>query len=878
MPRGRLRIYLGAAPGVGKTVAMLAEGARRRERGADVVVGLVETHERPYTASAVGDLEVVPRRLVEHRGSSLTELDVPAILARRPQIVLVDELAHTNAPGSPHAKRWQDVRDLLAAGVDVISTVNIQHLESLNDVVESITGIRQRETVPDDVVREADQIELVDMSPEALRRRLAHGNVYKPEKVDAALANYFRPGNLAALRELALLWLADRVDEGLALYRADQGITGIWATRERVVVALTGGREGRAQLRRGARIASRGAGGDLHAVYVARSDGLAGASLPEVGAQRALTEELGGTFHVVSGDDVAEAILDLARGLNATQIVVGTSRRSRWQRLLAPGVGEAVVADAGDIDVLVMPHEQESGPRGRSGLFGLPGLPRSRVAWGAVLAVLGPILLTLPLRAALGPEALTLIVLLYTLLTVLVAVVGGLWPALVCAVLSSVLINWFFTPPVDTLTIAEPVNAVALLLFVGVAVTVATLVHVTARRAAQALEAESETAALAELTQSLIGSTDMLSLLLTRAAEMLRAHSAAVLWRQEEHAPWVVLESSDAPPGAARATVGPTAGTPGPPLESTPTEAARERIDDYHVFVVYAEALPSSAATLVPAFAANASAILTRRALRAQTRSADELARDNRARTALLSAVSHDLRTPLAGVKAAVSALRTPGMQLDAADQAELLASIEESADRLDDLIGNLLDMSRIEAGALTARREPLTVRHVVLGTVRLLSDPARVLTSGDADVRALGDAGLLDRVLANLAENALRHAPPDAPVRIAWAPASQAVEIHVVDTGPGVDDATKERMFLPFRRYGDTSTEGVGLGLAVARGLAEAMGGTVSARDTPGGGLTMVVRLPGVQEPEHGVPRGEHGVPDRERAGPATEGDDRAG
>ena len=312
--RGQLRIYLGNAAGVGKTYDMLCEGHRRAERGTDVVVGFVETHGRKHTAELVEGLEVVPRARIAYRGTSFEEMDLDAVLARKPQIALVDELAHTNVPGSRNAKRWQDVEELLEAGIDVISTVNIQHLESLNDVVEKITGVPQRETVPDAVVRAADQVELVDMTPEALRRRMAHGNIYPPEKIDAALTNYFRIGNLAALRELALLWLADKVDEGLQRYRAEHHITGTWEARERVVVALTGGPEGETLIRRAARIAARSSGGDLLAVHVTRSDGLTGADPAALAAQRRLAESLGGSYHQVVGDDVPEALLDLRPG------------------------------------------------------------------------------------------------------------------------------------------------------------------------------------------------------------------------------------------------------------------------------------------------------------------------------------------------------------------------------------------------------------------------------------------------------------------------------------------------------------------------------------------------------------------------------------
>ncbi|RYJ05414.1 MAG: histidine kinase, partial [Actinomycetales bacterium] len=356
--RGSLRVYLGAAPGVGKTFAMLDEGSRRAARGTDVVVGIVETHGRPRTTERLEGLEVVPRRAVEHRGTTQHEMDLEAVLRRAPDVCLVDELAHSNVPGLDHAKRWQDVETLLAAGIDVVTTVNIQHLESLNDVTEAITGVRQRETVPDRFVRSADAIELVDMSPQALRRRLAHGNVYAAEKVDAALGQFFREGNLAALRELALLWLADRVDEGLDRYRAQHSIDSTWAARERIVVGVTGGPESESLMRRASRIASRTGGGEWHALYVTRGDGLRQTGPERLEALRRTTEELGGTFHTVVGDDSAAGILDYARGVNASQVLVGASRRGRISTLLRPGIGETVIAESGDIDVHIVTHAE----------------------------------------------------------------------------------------------------------------------------------------------------------------------------------------------------------------------------------------------------------------------------------------------------------------------------------------------------------------------------------------------------------------------------------------------------------------------------------------------------------------------------------------
>src|SRR5437762_2252989 len=412
---------------------MRCEGHRRAERGADVVVGFVETHGRKHTAELVEGLEVVPRARIAYRGSTFEEMDLDAVLARRPEIALVDELAHTNVPGSRNAKRWQDVEELLDAGIDVISTVNIQHLESLNDVVEKITGVPQRETLPDAVVRAADQVELVDMTPEALRRRMAHGNIYPPEKIDAALTNYFRAGNLTALRELALLWLADKVDEGLQRYRAEHHIRGTWEARERVVVALTGGPEGETLIRRAARIAARSSGGDLLAVHVTRSDGLTGADPAALAAQRRLAESLGGSYHQVVGDDIPEALLAFARAENATQLVLGASRRSWLTAMLTgPGIGARTIRGSGDIDVHIVTHAQMG--RGR-------GLPRPRGAItlrrkiaGYLLAAALAVVLTVALASLRGGLNLTSDVLMYLTAVVLVALVGGFAPAVLAAI------------------------------------------------------------------------------------------------------------------------------------------------------------------------------------------------------------------------------------------------------------------------------------------------------------------------------------------------------------------------------------------------------------------------------------------------------------
>ena len=501
MARGTLRVYLGAAPGVGKTVAMLDEGARRRQRGTDVVIAFVECHRRAHTLAAIGSLEQVPRRSLPYRGTSFEEMDVDAVLARRPQLALVDELAHSNGPGSRNRKRWQDVESLLDAGIDVISTVNVQHLASLSDLVEKITGVPQRETIPDRVVRAAEQIQLVDQTPEALRRRMAHGNIYPPDRVDAALGNYFRVGNLTALRELALLWVADRVDEGLQRYRDEHGIESTWEARERVVVGLTGGPEGATLIRRASRIAARG-GAELIAVHVTGAGGLAATDSAALAEQRNLVESLDGSYHVVRGKQVSTSLLKFARGVNATQLVLGASRHGPVARLGGPGVGSRTVHQSEDIDVHIVPHERIGRSREHDRTAAVP--PLRRTLRGTGLAVVLLSVLTLVLTAVRHDFNAVSTVLIYLLATVAVALVGGPLVATLTAVAASLLLNFFFIDPVHHFTIAEGDNVLGLAVFVVVAVVVAVLVDRAERRRRDAAEAASEAETLAVMAGSVL--------------------------------------------------------------------------------------------------------------------------------------------------------------------------------------------------------------------------------------------------------------------------------------------------------------------------------------------------------------------------------------
>lgn len=861
--RGKLRIYLGAAPGVGKTYAVLSEAHRRIERGTDVVVGFVEHHDRPRTEVMLHGLEQLPRREVAHRGATFTEMDTDAVLARRPVVAVVDELAHTNAPGSRNAKRWQDIEELLEAGIDVVSTVNIQHLESLGDVVESITGVRQRETVPDEVVRRADQIELVDMSPQALRRRMAHGNIYAPDRVDAALSNYFRPGNLTALRELALLWTADRVDEYLQQYRSEHRIRSTWQARERIVVGLTGGPEGRTLIRRAARMAAKGSGSEILAVYIARADGLTSASPKELAVQRTLVEDLGGTYHHVIGDDIPEALLDFARGVNATQIVLGSSRRKTWQYVFGPGVGTTVARDSGpDLDVHIVTHDEVAKGRGlpvaRSGRLG-----RSRILAGWLTAFGAPALLTFAMLTFDPDVGFANDVLLFLVLTVAAGLVGGLLPALASAAVGSGLLNYYFTEPVHTWTINNFRNVVSLAVFFAVAVAVASVVDVAARRTHQAARLRAESEILSMLAGSVLRGEDTLDALLDRVRETFGMESVALLERADERAPWTRAGSVGAAEGGR--------------LPLTPEDGDVDMpIGDNMMLVLCGRVLPAEDRRVLSAFAAQAVGVLDRQRLLGEAEQARELAEGNRIRTALLAAVSHDLRTPLAAIKASVSSLRSDDVQWSPEDEAELLGAIEEGADKLDNLVGNLLDMSRLQTGTVTPLIRDISLEEVVPKALGGVPEGSVRLAVAEVLPLVAVDPGLLERTVANLVENAVKYSPDDKKVLVKASALAERVEVRVIDRGPGVPDSDKGRIFEPFQRYGDApGGAGVGLGLAVARGFAEAMGGSLEAEDTPGGGMTMVLTLraahgrrPVRAEPPHTRPahrtRGSARAPER--------------
>ncbi|MCI1255890.1 MAG: DUF4118 domain-containing protein [Corynebacterium provencense] len=831
--RGRLRVLLGAAPGVGKTFTMLEEGHRLRSEGRDVVVGVVETHGRAGTARMAAGLPVVPQAVVNHRGVILHEMDLPALLERSPDIALVDELAHTNAPGAVNSKRWEDVRDLLEAGTDVISTVNIQHIESLNDVVEQITGVSQQETVPDSFLRGADQIEVVDLAPQALRDRLGDGLIYPAERIDAALANYFRLGNLTALRELALLWLADEVDQALTTYRREHGIDSPWEARERVVVALAGDAEGELLLRRGARIAARSGSGELLAVHVTSQDGLHTVDHQALAGQRVLVDKLGGTYHQVVGEDVPATLVDVARSLNATQLVLGVSRRSRLTTALTgPGIGATVIRESGDIDVHIVPHTR-TGRRFPSFLLPRTGgaLSRKRRLLGFLLAAAGGPALTAFLVAFRSPESVTSDVLSYQLLVVLVSLTGGIWPALAAAVFSGVALDYFFISPLYTVTVDDPLHIVALVLYSTIAVLVSLVVDRAARRSRAARRAAAESELLQTIAGSVLRGGDAVRALVDRAAEAFGLDCVRVV--QEGR----TVASSGTPSVDGEWSVIPLTGEGRLEFHGTGVTVSDRR--------------------LLSVVAAQVSVALEHRRLTATAEEIEPIAASDRVRGALLSALSHDVRRPLAAAATAVGGLRSGGAALSPADERELLDTASESLDALASLVNDLLDVSRVQAGALTITTMPTDPSEAVapaLDELGLGPDEVR-LCLGHGDRTAEADPVLLQRVLVNLLSNAVRHSPPGVPVTVTSSTFGEVLEIRVIDHGEGVDPARLDDIFLPFQRLGDTdNTSGLGLGLALSRGFTEALHGTLLPESTPGGGLTMVVSLPLSRDPREGV------------------------
>ena len=858
--RGLLQIFLGYAAGVGKTYAMLQAAQQRRAEGVDVVVGYVETHGRVETDALLRGLEIVPRREVGYRGTTLSELDLDAILARRPQLVLVDEYAHTNAPGGRHPKRYQDVQELLASGIDVYTTLNIQHLESLKDAVAQVTGVTVRETIPDSALDEAAEIKLVDLPPDELIQRLQEGKVYVGDQAARAVDRFFRKGNLTALREMALRRAAQRVDDQMLAYMQTRAIPGPWPAGDRLLVCIGPNPLGERLVRSARRLA-----GDLSAEWIAlyvetsAYSRLSEDERSQISRTLRLAEELGGEVVTLPGSSVAEAVLEFARRRNITKIIVGKSLQPRWREWLRSSVVQQLIRTSGAIDVFVINNETVQAPTpDRSGWY--PHRPWRRYLASACL-ILGVTILGAPFSLHFSP---TNLVMLYLLAVVIAAVTLGRGPSILASVLAVLAFDFFFVPPRLTFVVADTEY---ILTFVGlfvVSLVISTLAVQAREQASAARHRETETAELYALSRDLagaVGTPDIIHLVL-RHIEMTFGRQAIVLLPHDGRlaspvetpirleadedavADWVYRRGE--PAGRSTNTL------PAADLRYLPLKTTHGTIG---VLGIARPAQPDSFMSpdqlrLMDAFASQAALALDRGNFAEQARQAEVLKATEQLQTALLNSISHDLRTPLVSITGALTSLEEDGGSIDPSTRRELIETAREEAERLNRLVGNLLDMTRLESGAMKLRLEPSDVQDVIGSALaqletRLGSRQVRVQIREDLPLVPM-DFVLISQVLVNLLDNALKYSPADSSIEVRAQVAGGYLEIEVEDHGVGIPAEDLSRVFDKFyrvRRPGSVS--GTGLGLSICQGIVQAHRGFIVAENRTGGGTIITVALP---------------------------------
>ncbi|MBK9168547.1 MAG: sensor histidine kinase KdpD [Bryobacterales bacterium] len=858
--RGRLKIFFGASPGVGKTFAMLEAARQQRQAGIDVVVGVVETHGRQETQALLEGTEVLPRREVSHRGITLKEFDLDAALARRPRLLLVDELAHTNAPGSRHVKRWQDVFELIDAGIDVYTTLNVQHLDSLNDVVAQITGVVVRETLPDSVLDQADDIELVDLPVEELRKRMEEGKVYVPDQAQRAMSGFFRPGNLIALRELALRRTADRVDAQMRLYRRDHSIRSNWPVMERLIVSVGPSPFSAKLIRAAKRIAER-----LEAEWIVayvETPAQAGASEEtrrRVQSALRLGDRMGAETVTLTGSNVADALLTYARSRNVSRIVLGKQAGPLWKRLWRGSVFDDLVAKSGDIEIIAISGEPETPMLSPQPLAVSHPIAWVQVAWAAAIVALITAM-SLPLRGVLNPVNLAMF---YLLGVVAVATRSSRRVALFACVLSVAAFDLFCVPPYLTFAVSDYEYLLTFAVMLIVAVLIASLTIRVRSQAQHAVQREARTQALYRLTRELSRETRWMEA--GRAATAIAREvfgAKVVLFFPEEGgkislsqrttddlpvpasevgiAQWVfdhgqtAGQGMDTLPGASALYL-PLKGSQGQVgvLAVVPTESAHlESPEQFHLLEIFASQTALAIERIQAASAAREAH------LRAET---------EQMRSGLLSAVSHDLRTPLSAITGAASSLRSQSHQFSENTRQELLESIESEADRLSRLVNNLLEMTRLESGSVQVRREWYPLEELTGAALTRLGrvlEGRKVTTSMPADLMVFVDAVLFEQVLWNLLENASKYTPAGSPISIAAWEHNKEVAIEISDSGPGFASGEEHLVWDKFYRGRAAGARGAGLGLPICRAIVTAHGGRIEAANRPDGGAVIRIQL----------------------------------
>lgn len=850
---GKLKIFLGAAPGVGKTFTMLENARARQREGVDIVVGVVETHGRKETEALLEGLEVLPRRRSDYKGHTLEEMDLDAILARHPRIVVVDELAHTNAPGSRHPKRYLDVEEILASGIDVYSTLNIQHVESLNDVVAQITRIRVRETVPDSVLDRADEIELVDLTPGDLLQRLREGKVYVPRQAEHALEHFFSHDNLTALRELALRRTAERVDEQLLSRMQEQAISGPWAAGDRILVCINEDRRALALVRHAKLLADR-----LHAPWTAlhiesrRSVQLTEEQRDRIADTLRLAQSLGGEPITIPGGarHIADDVIAYSRANNITQIVIGKSVRSRWFELINGSVVRDLLAQAGNIAVSVVPGVEEPGDLTQ--FRALPVSPGGRpfdlkpyaYSTGIIAIVLG---LGFPLQPLIGESNLDLVFLTGV---VAVAVQFGLWPSIWASILAALGYNFFFTQPYMSLEIYDPRSVLAVVFFTVVAIVVS---NVAARAQIQAVAANARsrtTESLYAFSRKLAGVgtlDDVLWVTAYQTALMLKARVVLLLPEngtlvvKAGYPPEDILDPADVAAAKWAWQSNRPAGRGSDTLTGAkwlflPMRTGRGPVGMMGLDIdQQGPLLTPEQRRLLDALIDQGALAIERVNLVEDVERTKLTMETERLRSALLTSISHDLKTPLASVLGAASALRDLSGLSDA-ERIDLLTTIIEEAERLNRFIANLLDMIRLESGAVRPNTSLHDVSEIVGSALRraekiLARHHVEVELSPDLPMLEV-DPVLFEQLLFNVLDNASKYAPPDTTVRIRGERFHDKVRIQIEDEGQGIPSGEAEHIFDRFHRAekGDQVRAGTGLGLTISRGFVEAMGGTISA------------------------------------------------
>ncbi len=863
--RGKLTVFFGAAPGVGKTYSMLEAARAEHDAGRDVVIGVVETHGRYDTGALVIGLEMLPRRKETHRGVELGELDLDGALARKPALLLVDELAHTNAPGSLHAKRWQDVEEVLDAGIDVYTTLNVQHVESLNDVVAQVTGVVVRETVPDRVLEEASEVRLIDLPPDELLERLGAGKVYLPAQAQRAVDNFFRKGNLIALRELALRRTAERVDAQMRVYKSTHGIEGTWATGDRILVCVSPSPLS-AQLVRGACRMARSLHAEWIAVYVETPAAL---RLNDAGRRRVadnlrLAEQLGAETATLSGESAAQETLRYARKRNVTRIVVGKPTHSRWRDLVSQPFLEEMVRGSGDIDVHVITGEAAAGEGARAAppAERRRGSPAAYASSVAIVAATGGVA-----WFVFGRGRLDDVVMVFLLAIILIAMRFGSGPSLLATVLSVLAVDFFFVTPYYSLSVDEFRHVVTFGVMFVVAVLISGLTKRIRDQADAARRREQRTSSLYGMTRDLAGTRavgNLAAIAVEHLHDVFDARAAVLLL---DAAGDLTLVTAGGPhafvPDAKERTAAEWARAHGKPAglgtDTLPSGSALylplpdSRGRGGVLAVVPADPrrfVDPAQRALLDVFAAQVASALERARLAEEAQRAQLEMESEKLRSSLLSSVSHDLRTPLTVISAAASALLESNPAVGAEARQDLLQTVHEEAQRLNRLVRNLLDMTRVASGAIKVSKEWQPVEEVVGAVLNRLEEPLagrEVVVDLAPDLPLVPmDAVLVEQVLINLLENAAKYSPPASPLRIAARAEDGAIVVEVADRGPGVPPEQARRIFEKFYRMpGERVGGGAGLGLAICRGVVEAHGGRIWVDHRDGGGAVFRFTIP---------------------------------